>query len=607
MYPTVAHLTLRGDRKTKTRDRFSFSRRIVILLLVLCGNFLVPIDAEKITNANMKNICRENSLDTKEPIATADIIVIGSGPGGTGFLYRFIRQKPNMTVLWIEKGRDFLATNWPKDIADVDGAVLTPIPRTNKKLEGYAWNNFGGGDAGNSGGPNYNGLELERADQRSTPYQPVDVVKLRNNSLIPLTPTWERWVTAFEQAGYENEGPIYSRQTDVKRVGQMSSLRTPDGRGRLLLANDLRYSDENNIDYVHARVTSIIHEKVVDEQGRVSLHASGVRGVRVAQDDQGEYGGCVTWRANIAVVLAGGVFNSFDLLVESGLGPEEALDVRGVPEDWRFPNEQVGKGVGDEFPSVFLSVEPDAQDQFGAEARLVADTPDGTGSYEMWGHGVHSWLRFENVPYNNLLGRFLPRRFPGASKLLKRIFGRVSFISASVFHEPNMTLIATPKPLNATSSPNNPLGMRLNDSMIEFTKEKCASLTALLEPFKYGVKLQRKAKKKPSFARFLIAITSKLGILNILHPNVITAQNVNTFTGKGRKSETKCSMNQVASYYHFYGGNANAVDGNYTLQGTQNLFISDASVIGRLVPGGPSTAIMEQGMKVGDALIGTID
>ena len=73
------------------------------------------------------------------------------------------------------------------------------------------------------------------------------------------------------EAGFVNEGPIYSRQTNVKRVGQLSSLRTEDGRDRLLLANDLRYSDTNHITHVHARVTSIIHEKVLDEQGCVSL------------------------------------------------------------------------------------------------------------------------------------------------------------------------------------------------------------------------------------------------------------------------------------------------------------------------------------------------
>jgi len=170
-----------------------------------------------------------------------------------------------------------------------------------------------------------------------------------------------------------------------------------------------------------------------------------------------------------------------------------------------------------------------------------------------------------------------------------------------------MILTATVKPLNSTSSPNNPIGMKLDDNRVKFTEEKCAELTALLEPFQKGSQLQKQAKKKPSFARFLIAVLSKLGITKLLQPNPITAQNVDTFTGRGRKRGTKCSMSQVTSHYHFYGGNANAVDDNYIVKGTQNLFISDASILERLIPGGPSTVVMQQGMKVADALIETLD
>ena len=574
--------------------RFSCTCALFVSLLLLSDRFW-SIDAKKMSST----ICREESLDAQDPIATADIIVIGSGPGGTGFLHRFSREMPDMTVLWIEKGLDFLATNWPQNIADVDERVLTPVPRANKRMIAYAWNNFGGGDAGNSGGPNYNGMG-------QAPYEPVDVVSLRNNSLIPLTPTSERWTRAFQEAGFEDKGAIYSRRADSKLVGQLSSLRREDGRQRLLLANDLRYSQDNNINYVHARVTSIIHEQVVDENGHASLRATGVRGVRVATDNQGEYGGCVTWRANKAVVLAGGIFNSFDLLVESGLGPEEALDVRNVPENWRHPNEEVGKGVGDEFTSIYVSVEPEKQDQFGAEPRLVAETPVGFGAYEMFGHGIYTWLRVSNTFYNRLFGRFLPRRLPLISKVIKKIFGRMSFISVSIFHEPSMVLIATPKPRNVTSSTHNPLGVTLDDSMIQMTEHMCARLTANLEPFKKGAKLQKDAKKEFSFARLLLAVGSRLGITRLLSPNPITAQNIETFTGRGKNKGKKCSMNQIASYYHFYGGNSKAINDKYILTGTQNLFISDASIIDLLLPGAPSPVVMEHGMKVADALIDTL-
>ena len=99
-----------------------------IWILVWCGYYLLPTDATK-----SSDICRDESLGTQEPLAIADIIVIGSGPGGVGFLYRFVRNQPNMTVLWIEKGKDFLARNWPGDIRK-NRDVLTPIPRFKKKM-----------------------------------------------------------------------------------------------------------------------------------------------------------------------------------------------------------------------------------------------------------------------------------------------------------------------------------------------------------------------------------------------------------------------------------------------------------------------------------------
>jgi len=98
-------------------------------------------------------VCR-SITSNDEPIATADVVLVGSGPGGAGFLHRFVRQRPDLSVIWIEKGRDFKALNWPEDIAKVNKEVLTAFPRKAMTwITGYGWNNFGGGDAGNSGEP----------------------------------------------------------------------------------------------------------------------------------------------------------------------------------------------------------------------------------------------------------------------------------------------------------------------------------------------------------------------------------------------------------------------------------------------------------------------
>ena len=58
-----------------------------------------------------------------------DVILVGSGPGGAGFLHRFVRLRPDLSVIWIEKGRDFKALNWPDDIAAVNKEVLEAFPR----------------------------------------------------------------------------------------------------------------------------------------------------------------------------------------------------------------------------------------------------------------------------------------------------------------------------------------------------------------------------------------------------------------------------------------------------------------------------------------------
>jgi hypothetical protein len=43
------------------------------------------------------------------------IIVVGSGPGGSGFLERRLAEHQDDTVLWIESGelRNDMATDWP--------------------------------------------------------------------------------------------------------------------------------------------------------------------------------------------------------------------------------------------------------------------------------------------------------------------------------------------------------------------------------------------------------------------------------------------------------------------------------------------------------------
>lgn len=547
-----------------------------------------------VANGNNDPQCRGITGDNgSHVIGTADVVLIGSGPAGAGFLHRLVRIRPDLSVIWIEKGQDFKALNWPEQITDVDVEVLTNIPRKKlKHIAGKAWNNFGGGDAANSGGANY--LVSDE------PYDPVDVFELRNHSIIPPTKTSERWVKAFESTGFK-EGPPPPIKTDDKDiVSQPSSLRTEDGRNRLLLADDLRYSTENRkVTYAHARAASVIRE---GNTGR----AIGVRGVRIdhAQD---EYGGCVAWKANLAVVLAGGVFNTFDLLVETGIGPEKYLKVREVPEDWWTPNEDVGKGVGDEHSVVFVGAEPETADPYGAQPRLIAEDTNGS-AYEFWTKGLKTWLmvrthknyvfwtglRFVSKPIVKFVGWFLQGS---------------SMWAIGVFSDPIIELEAIAKFRNNTWSPwgkfnynKNKLGIIIDDSKITATDKMCKAINRSMKPMKDGGRLQNKVKAGVGTRnrRRLLWLATKTGIVNIVKPNLATFWNADKFTGKG------CSTDMFASYYHYYGGNAKVVDDSYQVKGTPGLLISDASVLERLVAGPTSATSMQTGMRVADSFVASL-
>jgi len=539
--------------------------------------------------------------DGSHVIGTADVVLIGSGPAGAGFLHRLVRIRPDLSVIWIEKGQDFKARNWPEQITDVDAEeILTNIPR--KKLThiaGKAWNNFGGGDAANSGGANY--LVSDE------PYDPMDVFELRNHSIIPPTETSERWVKAFESTGFKEGPPAPIKKDDKDIVSQPSSLRTEDGRNRLLLADDLRYSTEHRkVAYAHARAASVIRE---GNTGR----AIGVRGVRInhAQD---EYGGCVAWKANLAVVLAGGVFNTFDLLVETGIGPEKYLKVREVPEDWWTPNEDVGKGVGDEHSVVFVGAEPETADPYGAQPRLIAEDIHGS-AYEFWTKGLKTWLVVRTHKKYMIWTYILPKIGFPIVKFAEWVLKGSSMWAIGVFSEPIIELEAIAKPRNNTKTVfsrqyyrNNKLGIIIDDSKITATDEMCEAITRSMKPMKDGGRLQNKVKAGlgTRTRRKLFWLATKTGIVNILKPNLATFWNADKFTGKGKNKGKKCTTDMFASYYHYYGGNAKVVDDSYQVKGTPGLLISDASVLERLVAGPTSATSMQTGMRVADSFVASL-
>ena len=73
--------------------------------------------------------------------------------------------------------------------------------------------------------------------------------------------------------------------------------------------------------------------------------------------------------------------------------------------------------------------------------------------------------------------------------------------------------------------------------------------------------------------------------------------------GKGENEGKKCNIGMLASYYHYYGGNAKVVDDFNQVKGTTDLFIADMSVLPELAVGPSTTTSMQTGMRAADAFI----
>lgn len=385
-------------------------------------------------------------------------------------------------------------------------------------------------------------------------------------------------------------------------VGQVSSMRTADGRDRQVLSYPLRYSDQNNITFVHAKILRVLH----DGYGR----AIGVEGVRLDQD-QREYGGIVKWKANKAVVLAGGVLNTFNLLINSGIGPKDMLLERQVKDVW-VENEYVGQNVGDEMTAILLHVEPEKMDYFGSQPRMAASTAvvNGTSrgrvSLTYWGSGFQFWLVNENL-VNKIIFGLLKIFMPLTRKLTQRIMKSISFWGIGIESKPVITLKAIKIPTNQTKKgrrdmKTNPLGIIMDDSKLQVTQDMCERIRESLKPLQKGLEKQSEAfkgKKRLRFSRFILAAVSRLRLIYLVKPHPLTKQNIESFVS----NDKICNIDWFGSYYHFYGGaGPMVVNERFRVHNTTNLYISDASILTQVAAGGTSTLVMEQGMRVADAV-----
>ena len=69
----------------------------------------------------------------------------------------------------------------------------------------------------------------------------------------------------------------------------------------------------------------------------------------------------------------------------------------------------------------------------------------------------------------------------------------------------------------------------------------------------------------------------------------------------------QCSSGHLLSLFHYHGGTHLVTDGHFKVKGTENLYISDASVTDGYTYGAPTTGVYLIGYAVADAIYSTND
>ena len=297
-----------------------------------------------------------DSLISAESGGDYDMIVVGTGIGATGFIRRLKQfdHTKDLSILWLEEGTKFLALTWPHDLVTAsDEGRIPRFPITSQDyLWALSWKAFGGGDALNSGGPNYLGIQR---DPNNKPIPDIDppplapfpsraskgnVFDLRNNSVHPPTPLGDRFVKGFEEIGWKKQTvlPATTGVASENSVGYPSSIYALDYQSRMLIADELIPGKASGVTAIKlgCKVKRVLYKKTTEG---ATKKVCGVVAIDPATGEEVQY------RAN-KVVLAAGVFGTFDLLLNSGIGPLEYLNIRGVTPV--VENDNVGKGVGDE-------------------------------------------------------------------------------------------------------------------------------------------------------------------------------------------------------------------------------------------------------------------
>jgi len=253
------------------------------------------------------------------------------------------------------------------------------------------------------------------------------------------------------------------------------------------------------------------------------------------------------------VVLAGGVFGTFELLVQSGIGSRQDLENAGV-EDIIVTDESVGKRIGDDAGILFLH---DSDEEYTKEFNpMTRDVVASRGN----SFGI---THFGRILYDALL---LGTEFRTGGSSYLSFFKPVAENAAIV-------KVDLPAVYESTLSVK-PNGQLLFDDTNNQRDRICVN------DVEFGV--LKRANPPPSL------LTTMARYLGIAYST----------------AERQCTNGQLLSNYHYHGGAQGITREDFSVSGTHGLYISDASVTDGYNYGAPTINVFIVGFAVADAVYG---
>ena len=467
-------------------------------------------------------------------------IVVGSGPGGTGFIKRAIQHAScEDNFEWFEEGGDDVVLDWP-------GGYNTPgseryiklidrkAGQVGESLKAIRFTAFGGGAVMNSGSP----LTLMDSDDERI-QSAVDqhgfsflAEELQSQSRV-VDEASDRLIEWYNDAGYEVESNFLTTRKagQGNRVGYGASTILSGGT-RTQIAKTLVNDNPNRINlHLQTRVKRVIFGPARNAIGIELMNGTMVKGDRV--------------------VLAGGVFGTYELLVRSGIGSKEDLETVGVDEI--VTDESVGKNIGDDSGIAFFHGD-DGRETHASDGTWQPGVVASRGNQ----FGITHW------------GKIVFDLF-----LLETDY-RTSNSSAYDFLRPvaentSVTKIDLPATYDSSVAIQDDGTLAYDDSK-NYREEICVNEA------EFGV-LNRTSAPDP-------LITGLAALIGMAHST----------------PDKQCSSGLLFSNYHYHGGSQGVTNSDFSVKGTQKLYISDASVTDKFSFGAPTTNVYMIGYAAADAV-----